>query len=78
MNATVLTNHGFGEAFKMTTDVKQGCVIAPTLFSMFLGTVLYLVRENLPPGVKVTYRIDGKLFNITDYELRPRYLPLPL
>jgi len=29
---------------------------------MFLGTVLHLVRENLPPGV-ITYRTDGKLFN---------------
>ena len=27
---------------------------------MFLGTVLHLVRENLPPDVEVTYR----LFNL--------------
>jgi exonuclease III len=64
MKATVLTNNGPGEAFTISTGVKQGCVIAPSLFSMFLGTVLHLVEENLPRGVEVTYRIDGKLFNL--------------
>ena len=64
MNATFPTNHGPGEAFKITTGLKQGCVIAPTLFSMFLGTVLHVAVKNLPPGVKVTYRTVGKLFSL--------------
>ena len=74
MNAIVLTNHGPGEALKITTGVKQGCVIEPTLFSMFLGTVLHIVRENLPPSVEVThYGPVVSCLTLIDYEPRPRY-----
>lgn len=63
MNATVLSNEGQGESFQITTGVKQGCVIAPTLFSLFISAILHLVKGYLPSGVEILYRFDGGIFN---------------
>ncbi|KAL2088694.1 hypothetical protein ACEWY4_015593 [Coilia grayii] len=43
MTVTVVGNSGCETApFKVHTGVKQGCVIAPTLFSIFISTILHL------------------------------------
>ena len=46
--------------------VKQGCVLAPTIFNIFLSTVTLLSHKLLDPsdGVQIQYRLDGNLFNI--------------
>ncbi|KAF0031717.1 hypothetical protein F2P81_016272 [Scophthalmus maximus] len=62
MSATVLT--GFGdetEPFQVDTRIKQGCVIAPSLFSNFIEAILHLTGNQLPLGVEIMYRTDGLL-----------------
>lgn len=63
MNGMVLVNNNPGENFEISAGVKQGCVIAPTLFSIFVGTILHLVEGKLPKGIEIEYRTDGGLFN---------------
>ena len=46
------------------TGFKQECVIAPTLFSIFLSAVLHLLCERMPAGVKIRYRFDD-IFNLS-------------
>ena len=53
------------EPFTTSTWVKQGCVIAPTLFTVYLCALLFLVRHRLPCGVETDYRLDGRLFNLS-------------
>ena len=64
MSASVLIDGEGTESFEVKTGVKQGCVLAPTRFSIFISAVLYLVTERLPRGIDMQYRIDGKLFNL--------------
>uniref|UniRef100_A0A803SPW5 ribonuclease H n=1 Tax=Anolis carolinensis TaxID=28377 RepID=A0A803SPW5_ANOCA len=65
MMATVLDSNGSqSDPFKVESGVKQGCVIAPTLFSIFIAMILHLVDGKLPTGVEIIYRTDGKLFNL--------------
>lgn len=64
MNKTVLGNKGQGEFFQITTGIKQGSVIVPTLFFLFIGATLHIVEGHLPPGVKILYRFGGDLFNL--------------
>ncbi|PFX18122.1 LINE-1 retrotransposable element ORF2 protein [Stylophora pistillata] len=45
MSASVLIDGESTESFVVKTGVKQGCVIAPTLFSIFISAVLHLVVE---------------------------------
>jgi hypothetical protein len=44
--------------------VKQGCVLAPTLFGIFFSMLLQYAFADCEDGVYVRTRQDGKLFNI--------------
>ena len=64
MTAAVLYNGKSSEPFSVDAGVKQGCVIAPTLFSLFMGADLQLDRPFLNDGVDIQYRIDGNIMNL--------------
>ncbi|KAK1886523.1 Secreted RxLR effector protein 78, partial [Dissostichus eleginoides] len=71
MSATVLSGSGDEtEPFRVVTGVKQGCVIAPTLFSIFVAAILYLTSKHLPQGVNIMYRTDGQLLNINRFRAK--------
>ena len=64
MSAAVFCSGSKTEPFKVETGVKQGCIIAPTLFTVFIAAILHLIGNNLPTGVQFVFRTDGKLFNL--------------
>ena len=51
------------EAFPLTNGVKQGCVLAPTLFSMMLSTMLSDAYRDCELGIYIKYGTDERLFN---------------
>ncbi|BHF68246.1 hypothetical protein SprV_0301127900 [Sparganum proliferum] len=64
--ARVTDNGAVSEAFAVINGVKQGCVLAPTLFSLMLSAMLmdvYRDERPPPPGIRITYRTDGLLLN---------------
>ncbi|CAJ0938707.1 unnamed protein product [Ranitomeya imitator] len=63
MMVKVLNDGDVSEAFPVTNSVKQGCVLAPTLFSMLFSAMLSDAFNNCEDGTQVRYRTDGKLFN---------------
>ena len=54
------------EPFAISNSVKQGCVLAPTLFSIFFTMMLKQATADLDDdeGVYVRYRLNGSLFNL--------------
>ena len=54
MSETIEVNHG----------TKQGCVLAPTLFTLFLTVVLTILHQEVQEGIYIRSRTDGKLFNL--------------
>ena len=62
MMARVLDNGDISNDFAVTNGVKQGCVLAPTLFSMMFSAMLTNALAD-DPGIPAIYRTDGKLFN---------------
>ena len=64
MQARVRDNGAVSESFTVTNGVKQGCVLAPTLFSIMFSAMLSDAFRNGDAGIKITYRMDGKLFNL--------------
>eukprot|EP00061_Rhincodon_typus_P015578 g43334.t1 len=61
MLVEVLIDGNMTESFDVKTGVKQDVSSPPTLFSIFITTILHLVK--LPSGIDIAYRVDRKLFN---------------
>lgn len=52
------------EPFPIKTGVKQGCVLAPVLFALYLAAVDMHVKTERTIGIPLRYRLDGCLFNL--------------
>ena len=57
-------NGSLSDSFPISNGIKQGCVLAPTLFSIFFSFVHYEAKEDLPDGIYIRFRTDGSLFNL--------------
>nr|VZI29457.1 unnamed protein product [Spirometra erinaceieuropaei] len=63
MMARVTDNGAVSEALAVTNGVKQGCVLAPTLFSLMFSAMLMDAYRDENPGIGIAYRTDGHLLN---------------
>nr|VZI42177.1 unnamed protein product [Spirometra erinaceieuropaei] len=61
MMARVTDSGAVSEAFAVTNGVKQGCVLAPTLFSLMFSAMLMDAYRDERPGIRIAYRTDGHL-----------------
>ena len=59
MQAQVQDNGAFSKPFPVSNGVKQGCVLAPTLFSMMFSAMLMNAFKDDPVGIDFRYRFDG-------------------
>ena len=75
MNACVSAAGETSDFFGVLVGVKQGCVLAPVLFNLFVSAVLHVFHgspggEN---GIPVRYRYDGGgLFNLARLKARTK------
>ena len=64
MLARVQNDGEFSDPFPVTNGVKQGCVLALTMFSMMFSAMLTAAFQDGDNGIPLKYRFDGKLFNL--------------
>ena len=64
MLARVQNDGEFSDPLPVTNGVKQGCVLASTLFSMMFSAMLTDAFQDGVNGIPIRYRFDGKLFNL--------------
>ena len=64
MLARVQNDGEFSDPFPVTNGVKQGCVLAPTLFSVMFSAMLTAAFQDGDNVIPIWYRFDGKLFNL--------------
>ena len=58
-------NNGvFSDPFHVTNGIKEGCVLALTLFSMLFSAMLTAAFQDGDNGIPIRYRFDGKLFSL--------------
>ena len=62
--ARVQNDGEYYEPFPVTNGVKQGCVMAPTLFSMMFSAMLTDAFQDVDASFPIRYRFDGKLLNL--------------
>ncbi|BHF73291.1 hypothetical protein SprV_0401637200 [Sparganum proliferum] len=63
MVARVTDNGAVSEAFSVTSGVKQGCVLVPTLFSLMFSVMLMEAYRDECSGIRIANRTDGHLLN---------------
>ena len=61
---TVQFNGSSSEPFEIRSGVKQGYVLAPTLFGIFFGLLLKHAFDTTTEGIYLRTRSDGRLFNL--------------
>ena len=64
MFCRVIENGDASDPFPVSNGVKQGCVLAPTLFSLLFAQMLSAALSQTEAGVKIHYRTDGDVFNL--------------
>ena len=52
------------DSLEVTASVKQGCVIAPSLFSLLFAAMLKEATEDMPQGVTIRFR-NGSIFDLS-------------
>ncbi|XP_051889891.1 uncharacterized protein LOC127580446, partial [Pristis pectinata] len=65
MKGVVQFDGSSSEAFNIRSGVKQGCVLAPTLFGIFFAVMLKHAFGTSTDGVYLHTRSDGKLFSLS-------------
>ena len=61
MNVTVREGGDRSQPFGVTSGTKQGCVLAPTLFSIFFSLMLHIAFKDATEGVDIKSRFDRGL-----------------
>ncbi|BHF64775.1 hypothetical protein SprV_0200778200 [Sparganum proliferum] len=72
MMARVTDNGAVSETFAVTNGVKQGYVLAPTLFSLMFSAMLMDAYCDERLGIRIAYRTDGHLLNHRRMQFQPR------
>ena len=72
MQARVQNDGEYSEPFPVTNGVKQGCVMAPTLFSMMFSAMLTDAFQDVDASFPIKYRFDGKLLNLRKLQAKSK------
>ncbi|ROT64732.1 putative endosomal membrane protein EMP70 [Penaeus vannamei] len=72
MQVRVQENGDSSDPFQEKNGVKQGCVLAPTLFSFLFAAMLLADLRECNRGVYIPFRIDGKFFNLQRLKAKTR------
>jgi hypothetical protein len=65
MQGAVVFDGTVSDPFFMRRGVRQGCVLAPTLFGIFFSLLLKTAFGDDQQGIHLHTRADGKLYNVS-------------
>ena len=60
------------DTFAITNGVKQGCVLAPTLFSVFLSAMLEEAFKDMGDGIYIQSRQNADLFTVAHFRAKTK------
>ena len=72
MMARVIENGDVSDPFPVSNGVKQGCVLAPTLFSLIFSVMLSSALSGSDDGILIRFRTDGKFYDLRRLQARTK------
>ena len=72
MKGSLQFNRNISKPFDTFSGVKQGCMLAPTLFGIFFALVLKHAFGTAQEGIYLRTRSDGSLFNLARLKARTK------
>ena len=60
------------DTFVITNSVKQGCVLAPTPFSIFLSAMLDETFRDIGDGIYIQLRQNADLFTVAHFRAKTK------
>jgi hypothetical protein len=78
MKATISSWDKLSDPFPVNNGVKQGCVLAPTLFSIYLAAVLEEAFPTTNEGVYIQTWPGANLFKLSLFKARSRCNPVTI
>ena len=60
------------DTFAITNGVKQGCVLAPTLYSIFLSAMLEEAFKDMGDGIYIQSRQNADLFTVAHFRAKTK------
>ena len=76
MQGTVQFDGTNSDPFSIKNGVKQGCVLAPTLFGIFFSLLLKYAFDDSEDGVYIHSRSNGGLFNLARLRSKTKVLKI--
>ena len=74
MMAREIEHGAASDPFPVSNGVKQGCVLASTLFSLLFATMLFAALSKTSSGINVRYRCDGRFFDLRRLKAKNKVL----
>ncbi len=72
MHTKVVQGRDTSKDFAVTNGVKQGCVLAPTLFSLYLTAMLEVAFKDSQEGIFIQTRHRADLFKLSHFKAKTR------
>ena len=72
MQASVAQGTNHFNVFAVMNGVKQGCVLVPTLFSLYLSAILEVAFNDSFDGVSIQTRHNVDIFNVSHIKARTK------
>lgn len=72
MEACVIEAGETSPKFAVTNGTKQGCVLAPLLFSIFFSMTLLVAFRDCEVGIPIQFRTDGNIFNLRRFQAKTK------
>ena len=72
MLARVIDERESSETIQVTNGIRQGCVLAPTFFSVDFSAMLKTAFHDDTDSMVIRYRTGGKLFNLRRLQARTK------